>query len=509
MVISLTNRGAGHKLAPRISFFERNDMQADQPQANHSYNGTSYTLEQTLLRSISFWATKVIKSNGTLVWDRERDSMVEADHPFYPSTQDLIQDVWVKVLSKWPAIENVWNDPHPRKGGFIGVSKLISVLVTRMMIDGKRYRDRRAKEILAVNIDDTFEITNDEGVTEDEGTQADLIADEIDQPQAFRFDDLRGELSEAEFDVLYESIVNGAKLKELAQERHESATQVQATAGFAKFKARKWVAWLRQCSYKQARAHICYTFERKPCLRPDRIAAENVQGWNALRVVPFRDPACQWRPAITNQPRVTAKRECINSACHNGLAIGADNLVLPASRRHEAVRFLPARTEKAGMKCAGCKALEQAAQMRPKVRAAASVSLQQTAPQHLEKEKNNMSHKEIAEIIKTYAIPRSTVARIAGLHLSDFSGWLNGRADLSDDKIERITQVTNDISQVVEHMAPIPIDLRNIESIKELIRVKNDGEMQMRLFEEAQELAQTDLPQMDFRIRPINVVSAD
>ena len=78
---------------------------------------------------------------------------------------------------------------------------------------------------------------------------------------------------------------------------------------------------------------------------------------------------------------------------------------------------------------------------------------------------------------------RSTVARIAKMHASDVSSWLNGNLDFSQEKIERISQTVADIANVVKTLTRkgIPPDLRNVDGIRHLICVANDTETQLDL----------------------------
>ena len=87
-----------------------------------------------------------------------------------------------------------------------------------------------------------------------------------------------------------------------------------------------------------------------------------------------------------------------------------------------------------------------------------------------------MQYQEAAEKIKRHDIPRSTVARLSGLYLSDLSGWLNGRTDLAQDKIERVSIVVEDISKLVEGMATVEIkvDLTDCDNVRRLVQRMND-----------------------------------
>jgi hypothetical protein len=71
----------------------------------------------------------------------------------------------------------------------------------------------------------------------------------------------------------------------------------------------------------------------------------------------------------------------------------------------------------------------------------------------------------IKETLAKYSIPRSTVAKIAGLHLTDLSGWLNGRIELDPSKIDRITNTVGRIQTLVD-VSIFSADLRDVESVK-------------------------------------------
>jgi plasmid maintenance system antidote protein VapI len=92
-----------------------------------------------------------------------------------------------------------------------------------------------------------------------------------------------------------------------------------------------------------------------------------------------------------------------------------------------------------------------------------------------------MDYKQAAEIIKEFNIPRSIVARLAGLHLPDLSAWLNGKQDISDDKRERVSQWVADVAKMVQAMATlsIKVDLNDVENVRHLVQKINDAEMQM------------------------------
>lgn len=99
----------------------------------------------------------------------------------------------------------------------------------------------------------------------------------------------------------------------------------------------------------------------------------------------------------------------------------------------------------------------------------------------IESNTENMDYRPAAELIKQYDIPRTTVARLSRMHLSDLSGWLNGRADISQDKIERVTQVVDDIVRVIKAV-PYKVDLRDPTNVQKLIVAVNDNEAQIDMF---------------------------
>jgi len=94
-----------------------------------------------------------------------------------------------------------------------------------------------------------------------------------------------------------------------------------------------------------------------------------------------------------------------------------------------------------------------------------------------------MDHKQAAEVLKAFDIPRTTVARIARMHTSDVSSWLNGNLDFSQEKLERISQTVADIVKIVETLTGhgIKPDLRDVDNVRHLICVTNDSELQLDL----------------------------
>lgn len=102
---------------------------------------------------------------------------------------------------------------------------------------------------------------------------------------------------------------------------------------------------------------------------------------------------------------------------------------------------------------------------------------------------------QAAAIIKECNIQRSTIARIAGLHLSDLCSYLNGNLDFNEEKIKRVSLAVADTAKMVEVMGRVGIkpDLADIDNVKRLIVAVNDAEAQLNLF--------PDLPLDDLRTR--------
>jgi len=94
-----------------------------------------------------------------------------------------------------------------------------------------------------------------------------------------------------------------------------------------------------------------------------------------------------------------------------------------------------------------------------------------------------MDYKRAAETLKQYEIPRSVIARLAGLHLPDLSAWLGGKIDISEDKRERVSQWVADVAKMIQAMATlsIKVDLGDVENVRQLVRRVNDSEMQLNL----------------------------
>jgi len=65
------------------------------------------------------------------------------------------------------------------------------------------------------------------------------------------------------------------------------------------------------------------------------------------------------------------------------------------------------------------------------------------------KESNMEQVEVVREMIRKHGIPRSTVARLSGLWLTDLSAWLNGRQDLAADRVARVMETVEDIAKVI------------------------------------------------------------
>src|SRR6266480_830832 len=89
-----------------------------------------------------------------------------------------------------------------------------------------------------------------------------------------------------------------------------------------------------------------------------------------------------------------------------------------------------------------------------------------------------MFHEQIAATIQEYAIPRGTVAKLAGLWPTDLSGCLNRGQSLNPEREQRVAQIVSDIVKVIEKM-PCKVDLRDPENVRRLIVAVNDAEMQL------------------------------
>src|SRR5258706_15828377 len=88
----------------------------------------------------------------------------------------------------------------------------------------------------------------------------------------------------------------------------------------------------------------------------------------------------------------------------------------------------------------------------------------------------------VRETIRQHAIPRSTIAKLSGLWLTDLSAWLNGKRDIAPDRIARVQEAVTDILNV---LAVFPYaDLRDPDKVRKMIVAVNDAILQHGLFDE-------------------------
>lgn len=87
-----------------------------------------------------------------------------------------------------------------------------------------------------------------------------------------------------------------------------------------------------------------------------------------------------------------------------------------------------------------------------------------------------MLYEHIAQTIQNYGIPRGTVARLAGLWPTDLNAYLNGREDLPAERVERVTWIVNEIVRVIETAKPLKLDLRDPQTVQELIHLAQEPE---------------------------------
>lgn len=87
-----------------------------------------------------------------------------------------------------------------------------------------------------------------------------------------------------------------------------------------------------------------------------------------------------------------------------------------------------------------------------------------------------MLYEHIAQTIQNYGIPRGAVALLAGLWPTDLSAYLNGREDLPAERVERVTWIVNEIVRVIETAKPLKLDLRDPQTVQELIHLAQEPE---------------------------------
>jgi hypothetical protein len=215
----------------------------------------------------------------------------------------------------------------------------------------------------------------------------------------------------------------------------------------------------------------------------DRLEAEKYTNEKLFKIVPAIDDPCEGRPFMQDFAVAPTGRGI-------DVWIDTDGTVYKGERGESKQpwghldKTMSGETTRAVRQIGRAEPNEQAIPVRDSFFADAteydSYFLGQRHSQQLEE---LMQHQQAAEIIKQHDIPRSTVARLSGLYLSDLSGWLNGRTDLAQDKIERVSIVVVDISKMIDAMATVDIkvDLSDVDNARRLIQKMNDYEAQMIL----------------------------
>ena len=94
----------------------------------------------------------------------------------------------------------------------------------------------------------------------------------------------------------------------------------------------------------------------------------------------------------------------------------------------------------------------------------------------------------IRETIARLAIPRGTVAKLAGLYLSDLSAWLNNRAELNPVKIERVAAVVEAIQEIVLSSPDIKFDWRDPDNAATLLSKASQFKSAIALQESQEQL---------------------
>jgi hypothetical protein len=83
---------------------------------------------------------------------------------------------------------------------------------------------------------------------------------------------------------------------------------------------------------------------------------------------------------------------------------------------------------------------------------------------------------EIRTKLKLLDIPRSTVAKLCGLHLPDVSAWLNDRAKMSETKVLRISDLVEKLEKAIS-LYRIKFDLRDPANVKKLLWAVEQAEI--------------------------------
>ena len=80
--------------------------------------------------------------------------------------------------------------------------------------------------------------------------------------------------------------------------------------------------------------------------------------------------------------------------------------------------------------------------------------------------------------IITFDVPRTTVAKLAGLHLPDVSAWLNGGHTVSEAKVARISEIVLNLEKALG-LYRIKFDLRDPDNVKKLLSAVKNAETEI------------------------------
>jgi transcriptional regulator with XRE-family HTH domain len=86
---------------------------------------------------------------------------------------------------------------------------------------------------------------------------------------------------------------------------------------------------------------------------------------------------------------------------------------------------------------------------------------------------NSQLHKMRQSILE---IPSSSLAALMGINPDRLSLYLNGTRQLSNVDIEKLDALFDDLTRLVECASPWPLQWRNVEIIKNLLKRMKDGE---------------------------------
>jgi hypothetical protein len=78
--------------------------------------------------------------------------------------------------------------------------------------------------------------------------------------------------------------------------------------------------------------------------------------------------------------------------------------------------------------------------------------------------------------LKVWDIPRSTVAKLCGIHRSDFSAWLNNRQELSSTKVQRVFEMVEAIKRALS-LYNVKFDVRDPANVKKLLWAVEQAEI--------------------------------